>query len=47
VYGVRAVTSGRFTLPPVEAEAMYDPSLWAREPGGQVRVEGDWKEFLL
>ncbi|HZA51370.1 MAG TPA: alpha-2-macroglobulin family protein, partial [Myxococcaceae bacterium] len=47
VYGVRAVTSGLFTLPPVEAEAMYDPSIWAREPGGKVEIQGNWKEFLL
>jgi len=47
VYGVRAVTSGVFTLPPVEAEAMYDPNIWAREPGGKVEIQGNWKEFLL
>ncbi|HZH02582.1 MAG TPA: hypothetical protein VEY30_02280, partial [Myxococcaceae bacterium] len=47
VYAVRAVTSGRFTLPPAEAEAMYDPRVWAREAGGQVKVEGPWKDFLL
>ena len=37
VYAVRAVTAGKFTLPPVEAEAMYDPRIWAREAGEQVR----------
>jgi hypothetical protein len=47
VYAVRAVTSGKFTLPPVEAEAMYDPRIWAREAGGQVQVSGPWKDFLL
>jgi uncharacterized protein YfaS (alpha-2-macroglobulin family) len=47
VYAVRAVTSGRFTLPPVEAEAMYDPRTWARAPGGEVEVYGPWKDFLL
>jgi uncharacterized protein YfaS (alpha-2-macroglobulin family) len=47
VYGVRAVTSGVFTLPPVEAEAMYDPNIWAREPGGKLEIQGNWKEFLL
>ncbi len=31
VYAVRAVTGGRFTVPPVEAEAMYDGNLWARQ----------------
>lgn len=47
VYAVRAVTAGRFTLPPVEAEAMYDPRQWAREAGGSVQVEGGWKDNLL
>ena len=27
VYTVRAVTAGRFTIPPAEAEAMYEPRL--------------------
>ncbi len=47
VYAVRAVTAGRFTLPPVEAEAMYDPRIWAREAGGTVTVAGPWKDLLL
>ena len=47
VYAVRAVTAGKFTLPPVEAEAMYDPRIWAREGGEQVEVSGPWKDFLL
>ncbi|HSP79088.1 MAG TPA: hypothetical protein VLQ93_11190, partial [Myxococcaceae bacterium] len=47
VYAVRAVTSGKFTLPPVEAEAMYDPRIWAREAGGTVEVSGPWKDYLL
>jgi uncharacterized protein YfaS (alpha-2-macroglobulin family) len=47
VYAVRAVTAGKFTLPPVEAEAMYDPRLWARDAGQQVTVSGPWKDFLL
>ncbi|WNG45620.1 hypothetical protein F0U60_17070 [Archangium minus] len=47
VYAVRAVTSGKFTLPPVEAEAMYDPRIWAREAGGSVEVSGPWQDFLL
>ena len=47
VYAVRAVTAGRFTLPPVEAEAMYEPRIWARERGGEVEVTGPWKDFLL
>lgn len=47
VYAVRAVTAGDFTLPPVEAEAMYDPRIRAREAGGQVQVAGPWKDYLL
>ena len=29
-YLARAVTRGRFTVPPVRAEAMYDPDVFAR-----------------
>ncbi|WP_224247755.1 Ig-like domain-containing alpha-2-macroglobulin family protein [Hyalangium gracile] len=47
VYAVRAVTAGKFTLPPVEAEAMYDPRIWARDAGQAVEVSGPWKDFLL
>jgi hypothetical protein len=42
IYTVRAVTSGKFTIPPVEAGAMYDPTLWAREQGGTAVVSGPW-----
>ncbi|MBA3499610.1 MAG: hypothetical protein H0T65_04520, partial [Deltaproteobacteria bacterium] len=42
VYSVRAVTSGKFTIPPIEAEAMYDPTLWARAKGGTAIVGGPW-----
>ncbi|HEY1553761.1 MAG TPA: MG2 domain-containing protein [Kofleriaceae bacterium] len=42
VYTVRVVTSGSFTIPPVEAEAMYDPTLWARAAGGKAVVTGPW-----
>ena len=42
VYTVRVVTSGKFTIPPVEAEAMYDPTLWARDAGGAAVVSGPW-----
>ncbi len=44
VYAVRAVTAGRFTVPTVEAEAMYDPRIWAREEGRPVTVLGPWSE---
>ncbi len=47
VYAVRAVTAGQFTIPPVEAEAMYDPNLWAREAGGTAIIQGGWEDFLL
>ncbi|MCP3144722.1 Ig-like domain-containing alpha-2-macroglobulin family protein [Pyxidicoccus xibeiensis] len=47
VYAVRAVTAGTFQLPSAEAEAMYDPRLWAREKPGTVRVSGPWKDNLL
>lgn len=42
VYAVRAVTAGEFAIPPVEAEAMYDPRMWAREDGRRVTVRGPW-----
>ena len=42
VYAARATTAGDFTVPPVEAEAMYDPRNWAREAGGRVIVLGPW-----
>lgn len=44
VYAVRAVTAGRFTVPPVEAEAMYDPRIWAREEGRKITILGPWDE---
>lgn len=47
VYTVRAVTSGTYTVPPVEAGAMYDPTLWAREKGGTAVVGGPWTGKLL
>ncbi|MFP2908241.1 alpha-2-macroglobulin family protein [Pyxidicoccus sp. 3LFB2] len=46
-YAVRAVTAGTFTLPSAEAEAMYDPRLWARELAATVQVSGPWKDNLL
>jgi uncharacterized protein YfaS (alpha-2-macroglobulin family) len=35
---VRAILPGRFQLPPVQAEAMYDPTRRAVGPRGQVEV---------
>lgn len=47
IYMVRTVTAGRWALPPAHAEAMYDPTRWARERGGTVTVNGNWAGFLL
>lgn len=47
VYAVRAVTSGTFHAPGIEAEAMYDPAVWARRPGTTVTISGPWEDFLL
>jgi hypothetical protein len=44
VYGVRAVSAGSFRIPTAEAEAMYDPRIWAREAGGRAVILGPWKE---
>jgi alpha-2-macroglobulin len=41
-YALRAVTAGVFTVPPVEAEAMYDPRVWARGPAAEVTIVGPW-----
>ncbi len=47
VYQARAVSAGTFALPPVEAEAMYDPDLKARQPGGTVTVQAPWGDEVL
>jgi hypothetical protein len=47
VVGVRAVTAGSFTIPPVEVEAMYDPSIWARAPGDVTTIDGAWDAYFL
>jgi uncharacterized protein YfaS (alpha-2-macroglobulin family) len=47
VYTARVVTAGKFTIPPVEAGAMYDPTLWARDAGGTAVVAGPWTGKLL
>lgn len=38
-YGVRAVTPGRFALPPVSASAMYDPSAGSVHGAGVIEVK--------
>jgi alpha-2-macroglobulin len=47
VYTVRAVTAGKFTIPPIEAGAMYDPTLWARDKAGTAVIGGPWGGKLL
>ncbi len=41
-YAVRATTAGEFTMPSAYAEAMYDPSLWARTDEEAVTVNAPW-----
>ncbi|HVS12365.1 MAG TPA: MG2 domain-containing protein [Thermoanaerobaculia bacterium] len=38
VYAVRATSAGRFTIPAVTAEAMYDPAVWARGVSSRVEI---------
>lgn len=38
-YRIRAVNKGRFLLPPVQAEAMYDQSMYAHSGAGKILVE--------
>ncbi|MEO6774066.1 MAG: MG2 domain-containing protein [Kofleriaceae bacterium] len=47
VYTVRAVTAGKYTLPPIEAAAMYDATLWARAKGATVVIAGPWAGKLI
>jgi uncharacterized repeat protein (TIGR01451 family) len=47
IYTVRVVTAGSFAIPPVDAGAMYDPTLWARAKGGTAVVSGPWTGKLL
>ncbi len=37
-YTLRAVTAGRFVLPQVRAEAMYDPEVMSVRGGGEIRI---------
>jgi uncharacterized protein YfaS (alpha-2-macroglobulin family) len=43
VYAARATAAGSFSVPPAEAEAMYEPRIWAREGGGLATVLGPWE----
>ncbi len=47
LFAVRAVTAGRFVMPPVQAEAMYDPAVWARQAGRVVTVTAPWTDGML
>lgn len=38
-YRIRAVNKGRFLLPPVQAEAMYNQSVYAHSGAGEILVE--------
>ena len=38
-YTIRAVNKGTFVLPPLMAEAMYDPAIKANTQSGRVTVE--------
>jgi uncharacterized protein YfaS (alpha-2-macroglobulin family) len=37
-YSVRAVTPGRYVVPSLLAEAMYDPDVYGRSGGGETLV---------
>ncbi|HIO47068.1 TPA: hypothetical protein EYN23_06905 [Candidatus Poribacteria bacterium] len=37
-YALRAITQGEFTLPPIAADAMYDPTKSSVASGGQIKV---------
>lgn len=47
IYMVRATFAGTFHLPDVSTEAMYDPEMWARDPGGSIIVSGPWEGQVL
>jgi hypothetical protein len=38
-YTVRAVTPGRYVVPPLRAEAMYDPSIRSTHGRGEIEVK--------
>lgn len=37
-YTLRAVSAGSFTLPPIKAEAMYDPSIVSISSHGNIKI---------
>ena len=40
-YALRAITQGEFTLPPIAADAMYDPTKSSVASGGKIKVISD------
>ena len=44
VVGLRATSAGSFKSPPASAEAMYDPTKWARLEGRGAVVLGPWED---
>jgi hypothetical protein len=38
LYTVRATAAGRFTIPAVTAEAMYNPAVWARGSSAPIEI---------
>jgi uncharacterized protein YfaS (alpha-2-macroglobulin family) len=42
LYVLRAVIGGRFTTPPVVAEAMYDPRRFSRQEGAAISIKDPW-----
>jgi hypothetical protein len=40
VYAIKATNVGRYTVPPIQAEAMYDRSVVARGVAGKIEVVG-------
>ena len=44
VIALRATSAGSFKAPPATAEAMYDPTKWARVQGDRVVILGPWED---
>lgn len=45
VYALRATVPGTFAVPPIRAEAMYDPMIWSQALGAPVTVVAPWKKL--
>lgn len=46
-FAARATVAGAYALLPAEAEAMYDPDVWARVGGGPVVVTSGWEPYFF